>query len=99
MTFDVLLTQKDQKYFAHVRQWPEIVAEGETEAKALAQAQADLKALLSTGRLVQLELDLAPGDHPWHRFAGMFAADPDWDAFQAAIAEDRQVIDAALPQD
>lgn len=33
-------------------------------------------------------------EHPWLKFAGMFADDPNWEEFQEAIAESRREIDA-----
>ncbi|HRV95665.1 MAG TPA: type II toxin-antitoxin system HicB family antitoxin [Anaerolineae bacterium] len=84
MTFDVLLTQKNEKFFAHVRQWPEIVGVGDSEETALSTAREALKALLTGGRIVQLELDVESNEHPWQQFAGMFAQDVDWDAFQTS---------------
>jgi hypothetical protein len=33
-------------------------------------------------------------EHPWLKFAGMFEDDPDWEEFQAAIAEYRREVDA-----
>ncbi|GAB4456632.1 MAG: hypothetical protein Fur0044_50430 [Anaerolineae bacterium] len=92
MTYDVLLTKKDEKFIARVREWPEIVVEGETEEEALVKAQADLKSLLVGGRIVQLDLEVKPDEHPWLKFAGMFANDPDWDNFQAAIQRYREEI-------
>jgi hypothetical protein len=92
MTYDVLLTKKDEKFIARVRQWPEIVVEGATEEDALAKARADLRTLLMKGRIVQIDLDVAPGEHPWLKFAGMFADDPDWQAFQESIKEYREKI-------
>jgi hypothetical protein len=32
-------------------------------------------------------------EHPWLKFAGMFADDPDWEEFQAAIEENRRELD------
>ena len=93
MTYDVLLTRKEKKFIARVRAWPEIVVEGDTEEEALCKAQADLQALLMAGRIVQLSLDVKPEAHPWQQFAGMFADDPDWDAFQAAIQQYREEVD------
>lgn len=93
MTYDVLLTKKDEKFIARVREWPEIVGEGETEEEALVKAQADLKLLLVGGRIVQLDLDVKPDEHPWLKFAGMFADDPDWDNFQASMQRYREEID------
>ena len=95
MTFDVLLTQKNRRYFAHVRQWPEVIGEGETEEKALAQARTELKALLVGGKLVQLDLELEPSEHSWYQFAGMFEDDPDWEEFQTIIQKYRHEVDDA----
>lgn len=92
MTYDVLLTKKDEKFIARVREWPEIVVEGETEEESPVKAQADLKSLLVGGRIVQLDLEVKPDEHPWLKFAGMFAGDPDWDNFQAAIQRYREEI-------
>jgi len=99
MTYDVLLTQKDEKFIARVRQWPEIIVEGDTEEKALAKVQADLRALLSSGRIVQLELDIKPYEHPWSKFFGMFVDDPDWEAFQASIQRYRAELDNPLVEE
>ncbi|NJN99258.1 MAG: type II toxin-antitoxin system HicB family antitoxin [Anaerolineales bacterium] len=93
MTYDVLLTKKDEKFIARVREWPEIVGEGETEEEALVKAQADLKSLLVGGRIVQLDLEVKPSEHPWLKFAGMFADDADWDNFQASMQQYREEID------
>ena len=95
MTYDVLVTKHNEKFIARVRAWPEIVVEVDTEEEVLRKAQADLQALLMTGRIIHLELDVKPDEHPWQAFAGMFADDPDWDAFQAAIQRYREDIDGS----
>jgi len=99
MTYDVLVTKRDEKFIARVRAWPEIVAEGDTEQEVLMKAQADLKSLLAEGRIVQLEIDVTPDEHPWRRFAGMFADDPDWDEFQASIQQYREELDRAAAEE
>lgn len=99
MSYDVLLTKKDEKFVARVRQWPEIVIEGETEEKVLAQARADLKALLNEGRIVQLDLEVESDEHSWQQFAGMFADDPDWELFQESMQRYREEIDTASVED
>jgi predicted RNase H-like HicB family nuclease len=96
MTYDVLLTRKADKYIARVRQWPEIVVEGDSEEEVLRKAQADLKSLLVGGRIIQLELEEEPEAHPWQPFAGMFANDPDWDAFQESMQAYREKLDRGL---
>jgi predicted RNase H-like HicB family nuclease len=93
MTYDVLLTKQDDKFVARVCQWPAIVAESDTEEEALRKVQADIQSLLAGGRIVQLEVDIQPEKHPWQPFAGMFADDPDWEAFQASIRKYREDID------
>ena len=99
MTYDVLLTKKDDKFIACVQQWPAIVVEGDTEDEVLQKVRADLKSLLVGGRIVQLELDVKPEEHPWQQFAGMFADDPDWEAFQQSIQQYREQIDRASDED
>jgi predicted RNase H-like HicB family nuclease len=85
MTFDVFLTRKDAKFVARVCQWPAVVEEGDTEEDVLRKIHTSIQSLLTGGRIVQLEVALKPEEHPWRRFAGMFADNPDWDAFQASI--------------
>jgi predicted RNase H-like HicB family nuclease len=96
MTYDVLLTRKEDKFIARVRQWPAIIVEGDSEEEVLRKAQADLQSLLVGGRIMQLELETEPEAHPWQRFAGMFADDPDWDAFQEAMRAYREELDRGL---
>ena len=98
MTYDVLVTKRDEKFIARVRTWPEIVVEGDTEEEALMKAQADLKSHLAEGRVLQLELDPKPDEHPWRPFAGMFADDDDWDEFQASVQQYREGIDRAAAE-
>ncbi len=52
MTYDVLLTRKEHKFIARVRQWPAIVVEGDTEEEVLRKAQADLQSLLVGGPIL-----------------------------------------------
>jgi predicted RNase H-like HicB family nuclease len=93
MTYDVFLTRKGDKFVARVCQWLAIVEESDTEEDALRKVHTSIQSLLTEGRIVQLEVALKPEEHPWQRFAGMFADDPDWDAFQASIREYREDID------
>jgi predicted RNase H-like HicB family nuclease len=93
MTYEVLLTRKANTFVARVRQWPVIVVEGESEEAVLHQVQADLQALLAGGRIIQLELEAKPEEHPWQPFAGMFAGDPDWQAFQASMRQYREDVE------
>jgi predicted RNase H-like HicB family nuclease len=96
MTYDVLVTRKEDKFIARVRQWPAIIVEGDSEEEVLRKAQADLQSLLVGGRIIQLELETEPEAHPWQRFAGMFADDPDWDTFQESMRAYREDLDRGL---
>jgi predicted RNase H-like HicB family nuclease len=96
MTYVVLLTKKDGKFIARVCQWPVVIAENDTEEEALRKVQANLQSLVAGGRIVQLEVDIPPEEHPWQPFAGMFADDLDWEAFQASLREYREAIDRDL---
>ena len=98
MTYDVLLTKKDEKFIARVRQWPAIVVEGDSEEEVLAKAQTDLKSLLREGRMVQIDLDVQPDEHPWLKWAGLFAEDPDWEAFQESMRQYREEVDKVRPE-
>jgi hypothetical protein len=71
----------------------------DTEEEVLRKAQADLQALLIGGRIIQLDLEAEPEGHPWQPFAGMFADDPDWDAFQASLQQYREDIDRAIAEE
>ena len=99
MTYDVLLTKRDKKFIARVRNWPEVTVEGDSEAEVLLKAQADLRSLLTNGRIVQLELDVQPAEHPWQGLVGMFADDPDWDKFQESIRQYRAEIDKTFVEE
>ncbi len=90
MTYDVLLTKKDEKFVAHVCQWPKIVVEDDTEEGVLEMARSGLRKLLSRGRLVQLEIKPDTYEHAWSEYAGMFADDPDWEEFQEFIRQYRR---------
>ena len=99
MTYDVLLAKKGDKFVARVCQWPGIVAESDTEEGALRKAKDTLQSLLARGRIVQLEVDFKPEEHPWQQFTGMFADDPDWEALQASMREYREEIDRDSRED
>jgi hypothetical protein len=75
------------------------VGEGDTEEDALTRVQADLKSLLGEGRIVHLDLDVKPGEHPWRPFAGMVADDPDGGEFQASIQRYRADVDRASTEE
>jgi len=96
MAYDVLLTKKDERFVARVCQWPEIIAEGDTEERALDMVRSGLRNLLLGGRLVKLDIRPVPDEHAWSEYAGMFADDPDWEEFQKSIRQYRRETEAEM---
>lgn len=94
MICDVLLTKKDKKFVARVCQYPEIVAEDDTEEGVLAMARVRLKKLLFGGRIVKIDIESESYEHPWLKYAGMFADDSDWEPFQESVRLYRKEIDS-----
>ncbi len=56
MIYNVLLTQKDKKIIARVCQYPEIVAEDESEEAVLTATRIKLNKLLSNSRIVKINV-------------------------------------------
>ncbi|MCP4105710.1 MAG: hypothetical protein GY749_09255 [Desulfobacteraceae bacterium] len=96
MICDVLLTKKDRKFIARICQYPEIVAEDDTEEGVLAMARGKLKNLLSSGRIVRIDTESEVCEHPWLKHAGMFADDSDWEPFQELIRQYRKEADSDM---
>jgi predicted RNase H-like HicB family nuclease len=92
MATSVLITrQPDNRYTARALVLPEIVVTGATEAEAVEQLRAALADLQQHSRVIQVELPIPDTvAHPWLRFAGMWEHDPDWEAFEAAVADLRR---------
>jgi predicted RNase H-like HicB family nuclease len=93
MTYPVLITKRpDDGYLARALALPEIAATGATEAEAIDRLRAALAEVHARSRLVHVDVPIA-GEatiHPWARFAGVWAADPDWAAFERAMADYRR---------
>jgi hypothetical protein len=71
----------------------DVSAEGPTSEGALEALRVQLQALLDSGaRVVNIRVAEPPAN-PWMRYAGMFAGDPWFDRWQAAIAENRREDD------
>jgi predicted RNase H-like HicB family nuclease len=80
-----------------------LIAEGTTEAEALARAKAMLEAQLAKGKFVTLELssDLAKESQDQKnrlmQSAGMWAEDPYFDEFLAEMQQIREDEDREMP--
>lgn len=93
MATDVLVTRHAaDKFSARALALPAVVATGESEAAAIAELRAALAELRQHSHIVQADLPLPEGsaEHPWMRFAGVWSDDPDWQAFEDAMAEARR---------
>jgi predicted RNase H-like HicB family nuclease len=93
MTTSVLITrQPDNRYAARALILPEIVVTGATEAEAVAQLRVALADVQQHSRVIEVDLPLAETAtaHSWQRFAGIWEHDPDWEVFEAAVAEQRE---------
>ena len=97
MQYQIFVQQQDNNgYRASVLGIPDCVAEGATEAEAIANAKAALSQWLAQGKVVTVEInDGAIKEHnPWLRIIGSCVDDPTWDEFQANIAGYRRELDA-----
>jgi predicted RNase H-like HicB family nuclease len=96
-SFSILVESNHEGDFrATVLGLPECYAQGATRDAALTNAKAVLTERLATAELVSI--DLSPPSSA-RRIAGNFKDDPQWDEFQAAIAADRQLLDAELAKE
>jgi predicted RNase H-like HicB family nuclease len=90
MATSVLITrQPDNRYTARALVLPEIVVTGATAAEAVAQLRATLADLQQHSHIIQVDLPIPDSAvaHPWLRFVGVWEQDPDWEAFEAAVAD------------
>ncbi len=81
------------------------VAEGQTKEEAIAGVQLVLEEQLAQGEFVTLNLpsvalrstsrETDQAEHPWAKFAGMWAEDPQFDEFVTEMQRERELEDRA----
>jgi hypothetical protein len=87
----VLVTQRaDRVWIAKLLTWADFSVEGNSREDALSKLDQQVKAQLADGEIAYLDLPLVPAKNPWLEIAGKYQDDPNWDEYQAAIAEARQ---------
>ena len=87
----VLVTQRsDQVWIAKLLTWVGFSVEGDSREDALQKLGQQVKAQLADGEIAYLDLSLTESENPWLAIAGKYQDDPNWDEYQAAIAEARQ---------
>lgn len=89
--YGLRISRTSRGYQARVLGYPAIGGRGETREAAIGRAQAALRHALVNGHIVSVTVDAAP--NPWLEDAGIWKDDPQWDEYQAAIAEYRREVD------
>jgi predicted RNase H-like HicB family nuclease len=93
----VLVTQQSERvWIAKLLTWAGFSVEGNSREEALRNLDQQVKAQLAEGEITYLDLPLMPVENPWFAIAGKYADDPNWDEYQAAIAEARREANAGL---
>ena len=91
MTMYVLIEHTPEgKVTASLIGWPDVTAQGSTEAEAMNSLRRSFTAHLGEAKVIPLELDV---ERPWLQTAGIVKDDPFADEFDAAIAAYRQERD------
>lgn len=95
----------EHKFTASVVGLHSCVAEGQTKEEAIAGVQLVLEEQLAQGEFVTLNLPSVAltsisrepdqAEHPWAKFAGMWAEDPQFDEFVAEMQRERELEDRA----
>jgi hypothetical protein len=91
----VLVTQQsDQVWVAKLLTWADFAVEGHSREDAMRKLDQQVRAQLADGEIEYLDAPLAQVENPWLAIAGKYQDDPNWDEYQAAIAEARQTANA-----
>ena len=100
MTCDVILTRKDNKFVARVREWPEVIAEEKTRDAVIQKIKKKLLEYLTRQvEVIKIEVPLPEETgNPWLDKFGWFKDDPTFDDLQAEMAAYRQEVDQAMEQ-
>jgi predicted RNase H-like HicB family nuclease len=100
MTCDVILTRKDNKFVARVREWPEVIAEEKTRDAVIQKIKKKLLEYLTRQvEVIKIEVPLPEETgNPWLDKFGWFKDDPTFDDLQAEMAAYRKEVDQAMEQ-
>lgn len=92
MTMYVLIENKPEgKVTASLIGWPDITAQGGTEAEAVSALRRSFSTHLRDAKVIPIDLAI---ERPWLQTAGVFMDDPFSDELNAVIAEYRRERDA-----
>ena len=100
MLCDIILTKSNNKFIARAKEWPEVMAEGDTRENVIDHVKTRLADYLTNQiEVVQVEIALpAKAGNPLIEKFGWFSDDPTFDDLQAEIAAYREEIDQAMEQ-
>ena len=99
MLYDIILTKQNNRYFARVREWPDIVAEEMSREAVLQRIARKLTDYLARRQVevVQIEVPLpAEKPNPWLETFGTLKDDPTFDDLQREIEQYRKELESNL---
>ena len=93
----VLVTQQSERvWIAKLLNWAGFSVEGNSREEALRNLDQHVRAELADGEIAYLDLPVMQVENPWLAIAGKYADDPNWDDYQASIAEARREANAGI---
>ena len=93
MICNIILSKKRSRFFARVKEWPEITAEEVSREDAIRKIKVRLSEFLeSQGEIVQIEIPSQSEErNPWIETFGMFRDDPTFEDLQEEIRKNREI--------
>ena len=98
MTYEVLVTKKDDHFSATVLGLPNCTVEATTRDEAIRRARDAAAAFISEGELVEIEIKPSAPTRSLHDFVGMWADDETFDEFVQAMNIYRQQAETDEPR-
>ncbi len=95
MICDVILSKKNNKYVARVKDWPDVVVEDSSRESVLHRVKTQLRDYLTNQvEVIKVEVPLpAQTGNPWLDKFGWFKDDPTFDDLQTEVAAYRKELD------
>ena len=90
MTYEVLVTKKQDHFAATVLGLPNCTVEAPTRAEAIRRARAAAATFISAGEIVEIEVEPPVPTRSLHEFVGMWADDETFDEFLEAMSAYRE---------
>lgn len=96
MICDIILSKNDSRYFARIKEWPEVSIEADSRDKAIQGIRMRLTEYLTKKvEIVRVDIPISQKtDNPWLDTFASFKDDPTFDDFLTEIREYRQKADS-----